>query len=519
MITANIYSDTAVTGYAAGDTLTVVSQTGTGTWTADSVTGDITFDFVDQCEDATATIRIESECCTDTFIVSYVSPCEPCEFEHFGLIDNGNINPDVATGASNAEAVQAQDLIYDDNLVAAPLGGTAYWRSYPGFDTFPMTPRGHEFQFTQEIFPADITSLQFDGVWKNDSNSTQLVIIELIDNAGNVTQTIDVTADFDSAPASSGATGITIDVPITIGSSIKGFRILQGSATAMTPSWIRIAEISPVGTACQGVNPCSNFGYLSPQMADCDGVNPVIVSNINGATGTGAGGSNWDPATVTMVVESSTGNGVVTINDPTNGAWSYAPDPTDTDVEVTVLFTDPSGCEARIVTQIVCAPETTDCETWKVACPNLDMSFDYDCGLGAPEISMDFSDNLVNGATTIHEQRLLAMFSWLQEIEPEFSVTPCELVIEETFPAQDNHTLKVTWSWTHPGPSGLIEVCDSSGNLTESIVFTGSCTAQYEIDLRYSIDSVAMISTTGSLNLTDTATLIANPTVGTSGNC
>ena len=221
--------------------------------------------------------------------------------------------------------------------------------------------------------------------------------------------------------------------------------------------------------------------------------------------------------TITLVSQNGTGTWVT----DAAGNIVFTPNPGDECSDASATFRINSECceDTFTVSYEPDCTGTTDCETWKLACPNLDPVLPYDCTLGPLEISLDFSDNLVNGAATIHEQRLLAMFTWLNGVDLDFSTNSCEMTLEESFPAQDNHVLKVIWSWTAPGPSGLIEVCDSAGNLTESIVFADTCAAPFEIDLQYQLTSVAMMSTTGSLNLADTATLAINPTVGTFGAC
>ena len=77
----NVYSDPDIdfTGYGPGDPITLISTTGTGTWTSDSTTGDICYTEADPCVESTATFSIVNSdgCCEMQFTVT-AECCAPC---------------------------------------------------------------------------------------------------------------------------------------------------------------------------------------------------------------------------------------------------------------------------------------------------------------------------------------------------------------------------------------------------------------------------------------------------------
>ena len=72
----NLYSDAAVVGFSVGDSISLVSQVGAGTWTANN-NGDISYTppTPDTCEAVSATFEIQSTCCCDQFTVSFAPIC------------------------------------------------------------------------------------------------------------------------------------------------------------------------------------------------------------------------------------------------------------------------------------------------------------------------------------------------------------------------------------------------------------------------------------------------------------
>lgn len=156
-----------------------------------------------------------------------------------------NVNPD--NPAQNA--VDNEARIYDGNTSPAV---SASWLSYTT-DSAPITPRGSVWTLSSswpDSGAGSVTALRFQGVWKQNANSTQTVLLTLF--VGATQTTIDISSDVSGAPNSGGTSGITFDIPISYTGSMTAFAITQGTDTVATttPAWLRIAEVTPIGIDC-----------------------------------------------------------------------------------------------------------------------------------------------------------------------------------------------------------------------------------------------------------------------------
>ena len=494
MIAANLFTDTVVNGFTPGDQITNnTTLGGQGSWTIDSVTGDISFEPDDPCVPSFGLFTIESTCCASNFTITYNGQCLVCDDDFYGVIDRFDWDPDNQIGPSHtpgAEPVNSGNAVVSNStaMFDGNPATTTSWLSL-GTDDGYISPRGHQWEVSEPVDPGDITNFVFDGVWKDGAGSAGIVQIELIDASGVVVDTIDVSAQFNAAPSSSGA-GTQIDVPLSASAPWKSFRILQGTNNEFNPSWIQIPELSFVGPACTGVpNPCDGFEFVSPQdftpdPSDYTKGDPIAVDNFLDALM----GSSWNPATVSMSLLSNDGDGTIALNSPSNGEFTYTPAATDGLVQIVMEYADPGGCTAQITTYIDCR-----CQNWE--CPN--SLAPYDCELGRPIISIDFTDNFLNGLTTPTQQRIYRVLDWLGESREMQFGDDCQFVAEHT--NSEGNRVEVEWNFSAPGPAATVTIYDDSGNMTETIVFLGDCGTPFiDVDFTsYTIRSVATMSTTG----------------------